>query len=217
MTRAVNNEVNINNGKSVAALFAEMKQELQDFVQTRVTMFKVELQEKVRMMKAAAPLAVIGAMLLLTAYLLFTLALVSLVFAFLPDNAYRWCIAFAAIGVLWLDSRRHCGLHGKTGTGSQRPAAQENRRSARRKTRCGFSLRSSRYERRTGGESRTARRRAAQSPAPDDLRVEGKDRRDPRATRPREKCSEHFAGVAAAAGVLALLVGYGVAGMFTRR
>jgi uncharacterized membrane protein YqjE len=102
MNRAVNNEVNINNGKSVAALFAEMKQELQDFVQTRVTMFKVELQEKVRIIKAAAPLAVIGAMLLLTAYLLFTLALVSLVFAFLPDNAYRWCIAFAAIGVLWL-------------------------------------------------------------------------------------------------------------------
>ena len=102
MNRAVNNEVNINNGKSVAALFAEMKQELQDFVQTRVTMFKVELQEKVRVMKAAAPLAVVGAVLLLTAYLLFTLALVSLVFAFLPDNAYRWCIAFAAIGLLWL-------------------------------------------------------------------------------------------------------------------
>jgi uncharacterized membrane protein YqjE len=98
----MNNEVNINNGKSVAALFAEMKQELQDFVQTRVTMFKVELQEKVRVVKAAAPLAVIGAVLLLTAYLLFTLALVSLVFAFLPDNAYRWCIAFAAIGLLWL-------------------------------------------------------------------------------------------------------------------
>ncbi|MFL6306451.1 MAG: phage holin family protein [Candidatus Sulfotelmatobacter sp.] len=102
MNRAVNNEVNINNGKSVAALFAEMKQELQDFVQTRVTMFKVELQEKVRVVKAAAPLAVIGAVLLLTAYLLLTLALVALVFALLPDNAYRWCIAFAAIGVLWL-------------------------------------------------------------------------------------------------------------------
>ena len=97
----MNNEVNINNGKSVASLFAEMKQELQDFVQTRVTMFKVELQEKVRVVKAAAPLGVIGAVLLLTAYLLFTLALVALVFAFLPDNAYRWSIAFAAIGVLW--------------------------------------------------------------------------------------------------------------------
>ena len=97
----MNNEVNINNGKSVASLFAEMKQELQDFVQTRVTMFKVELQEKVRVVKAAAPLAVIGAVLLLTAYLLFTLALVALVSAFLPDNEYRWSIAFAAIGVLW--------------------------------------------------------------------------------------------------------------------
>ena len=98
----MNNEVNINNGKSVAALFAEMKNELQDFVQTRVTMFKVELQEKAKVLKAAAPLAVIGAVLLLTAYLLFTLALVALVFAFLPENDYRWCIAFAAVGVLWL-------------------------------------------------------------------------------------------------------------------
>lgn len=102
MNRVINTEVNINNGKSVASLLAEMKQELLDFVQTRVTMFKVELQEKVRVVKAAAPLAVIGAVFLLTAYLLFTLALVALVFAFLTDNEYRWCIAFAAVGVLWL-------------------------------------------------------------------------------------------------------------------
>ena len=131
MNRAVNNEVNINNGKSVAALFAEMKQELQDFVQTRVTMFKVELQEKVRIMKAAAPLAVIGATLLLTAYLLFTLALVVVWYS-------RSCPTTPTAGASRVrrhrgplaDSRRHCGLYGKTGTGSQRPAAEENHRSA---------------------------------------------------------------------------------------
>lgn len=97
----MNNEVTINNGKNIATLLAEMKRELQDFVQTRIAMLKVELQEKVRVMKAVAPLAVVGALLLLTAYLLFTLALVALVFVFLPDNAYRWCISFAAIAVLW--------------------------------------------------------------------------------------------------------------------
>ena len=97
----MNDEVNINNGKNIATLLAEMKQELQDFVQTRFAMLKVELQEKVRVLKAAAPLAGIGALLLLTAFLLFTLALVALVFVFLPDNPYRWFLAFLAIAVLW--------------------------------------------------------------------------------------------------------------------
>jgi hypothetical protein len=34
---------------------------------------------------------------------------------------------------------------------------------------------------------------------------------------PARNVREHFAGIAAAAGALALLVGYGIAGMFTRR
>ena len=95
----MNNEVH--NGKNLTLLLAELKQEVQDFIQTRLTMLKVELQEKVRTLKAAAPLAVIGGLLLLTAFLLFTLALVALVFVFLPDNAYRWFLAFLAIAVLW--------------------------------------------------------------------------------------------------------------------
>jgi uncharacterized membrane protein YqjE len=91
----------IHNGKNLTVLLSEMKQEIQDFVQTRITMLKVELQEKLRVVKTAAPLAIVGVVLLLTAYLLFTLAIVALVFALLPDNAYRWCLAFAAVGVLW--------------------------------------------------------------------------------------------------------------------
>ena len=97
----MNHEVNINTGKSVAALISEMKQELQDFAQTRFTMLKVELQEKVRALKAAAPLALIGALLLLTAFLLFSLALVALIFAALPDSSYRWFLALLAIAVFW--------------------------------------------------------------------------------------------------------------------
>jgi uncharacterized membrane protein YqjE len=87
--------------KNLTTLLAEMKQELQDFVQTRVAMFKVELQEKVRVLKAAAPLAVIAAVMGLTAFLLFTLALVGLLFVFLPANEYRWCLAFLGIAILW--------------------------------------------------------------------------------------------------------------------
>ncbi len=92
---------NPNNGRSLAAIIAEMKEELKEFVQTRSRMLKAEVQEKFTALKIAAPLAGVGALLLGTAYLLFTMALVALVSALFRDNPYRWCFAFAAIAVLW--------------------------------------------------------------------------------------------------------------------
>jgi uncharacterized membrane protein YqjE len=92
---------NPNNGRSLAAIIAEMKEELKEFAQTRSRMFKAELQEKFTALKIAAPLAGVGALLLGTAYLLFTMALVALVAVLFKDNPYRWFFAFAAIAVLW--------------------------------------------------------------------------------------------------------------------
>ena len=91
----------ISNGRSLAAIITEMKEELKDLVQTRIEMFRTELQEKLKTLKIAAPLAGVGALLLGTAYLLFTMALVGLVVAFFRDNPYRWFFAFAAVAVLW--------------------------------------------------------------------------------------------------------------------
>ena len=90
-----------NNGRSLAAIVTEMKEELKDLVQTRIEMFRAELQEKLKTLKIAAPLAGVGALLLGTAYLLFTMALVGLVVAFFRDNPYQWFFAFAAVAVLW--------------------------------------------------------------------------------------------------------------------
>jgi uncharacterized membrane protein YqjE len=92
----------VQNGRNLTTLLSEMKDELKDFIQTRVAMFKAELQEKIGILKSAAPLAIAGILLLGTAYLLLTLALVGLVLAAIPDNPYRWAIAFAAVGLLWL-------------------------------------------------------------------------------------------------------------------
>ena len=91
----------ISNGRSLAAIITEMKEELKDLVKTRIEMFRAELQEKLKTLKIAAPLAGVGALLLGTAYLLFTMALVGLVVAFFRDNPYRWFFAFAAVAVLW--------------------------------------------------------------------------------------------------------------------
>jgi uncharacterized membrane protein YqjE len=91
----------IKNGRSLASTLAEMKIELLDFLDTRIELLKTELQEKGKILKAAAPLGALGALLLATAYLLFTLALVSLVVVAFQDNPYRWFFAFLIVAVAW--------------------------------------------------------------------------------------------------------------------
>lgn len=91
----------VHNGRSFGSILFDTKEELKQFVETRITMLKTELRENIKMLKTAAPLAAVGVTMLVTAYVLFTLALVGLVVAFLPTNPYRWAIAFAAVAVLW--------------------------------------------------------------------------------------------------------------------
>jgi uncharacterized membrane protein YqjE len=91
----------VNNDRSIGATLAEMKIELLDFLDTRIELLKTELREKGKILKAAAPLGGLGALLLGTAYLLFTLAVVSLVVVAFQDNPYRWFFAFLIVGFAW--------------------------------------------------------------------------------------------------------------------
>ena len=91
----------VKNGRSLASTLAEMKIELLDFLDTRIELLKTELQEKGKILKTAAPLGALGALLLATAYLLFTLALVSLLVVAFQDNPYRWFFAFLIVAVAW--------------------------------------------------------------------------------------------------------------------
>jgi uncharacterized membrane protein YqjE len=91
----------VNNGRNLSAVLNEMKEELKDFVQTRIAMLKTELREKLQTLKMAAPLAGAAIVLLGTAYLLLTMALVGLVVAFFAASPYRWFFSFLAVGILW--------------------------------------------------------------------------------------------------------------------
>src|SRR2546426_5204033 len=68
-----------NHGPSFGRVMAEIRDEIKDFVQTRVQMFKSELQEKISVWKAGAGLAAAAVVLLATAYLLLTISVVCLV------------------------------------------------------------------------------------------------------------------------------------------
>lgn len=89
------------NGRNLVDLLAEIKKEIRDFLQTRIAMLKTELREKSKNLKTAMVLAASGLLLLVTAYFLFTLALVGLILAAFPASPYRWFFAFLAVAVLW--------------------------------------------------------------------------------------------------------------------
>jgi uncharacterized membrane protein YqjE len=90
------------NERGVSAVLAAIKEELKESIDTRLQLFKRELKDKLAMMKVVGPLAAVAAVLIGTAYVLLTLALVGLVSALFAESPYRWCLAFLIVGVLWL-------------------------------------------------------------------------------------------------------------------
>ena len=87
--------------RTLAGLIVEIRDEIQEFLQTRVEMLKSECQETVRAFQAAAPLALLALVLLGSAYLLFTLALVGLIAVAFWNNPYHWFFAFLTVGAVW--------------------------------------------------------------------------------------------------------------------
>jgi uncharacterized membrane protein YqjE len=91
----------LNADRSLAAIVSEMKEQMQELVQTRLEMFKREMQEKLGRLKIAAPLAAAAVLLLMTAYLLITIALAAAVAAAFAGSPFRWFFGFGIVGVVW--------------------------------------------------------------------------------------------------------------------
>ena len=95
-----NQTVNFN-GRSFAGVVNEVKDELKEFLQTRIAMLKSELGEKMRTIKAAVPMLATAIVFLVTAYLLFTLCLVALISVAFYGNPFRWFLSFIIVAVLY--------------------------------------------------------------------------------------------------------------------
>lgn len=87
--------------KSVAEVLQDLKNELTDFVRTRVAMLVAEMREKAGAWKTALPLLVGGLVLALAAFGCITFALVALVAA-LVGGTFAWAIGGAATFALYL-------------------------------------------------------------------------------------------------------------------
>jgi len=95
------NHTETQNGRTLAAIVSEMKQELRDFAETRIQLFTREVKEKLGRLKVAAPLAAVAIILLGTAYLLITSAVVALIAIAFGGAAYRWVFAFGIVAIVW--------------------------------------------------------------------------------------------------------------------
>lgn len=89
------------NEKPMAEIFSEAKAEIVEFVQTRLKLLKEEIREKNARFKIAIPLFAVALILIGTAYLLFTAAVVALVAGLFEGSEFRWVYGLGIVGVAW--------------------------------------------------------------------------------------------------------------------
>ncbi len=87
--------------KSIATILSETKEELKQFVSTRVNMLKAEMDEKISRLKAVIPLAVVAALFLVSAWGVFTFALIALLHALFVPSVYAWLWASLIVALVY--------------------------------------------------------------------------------------------------------------------
>jgi len=90
------------NEKSIAAVLAETKDELREFVETRIAMLRAEIQEKISTWKYAIPMLVGSLAILLAAWTALTIALMAFIHTLFLPSAYAWSWAGLIVGVAYL-------------------------------------------------------------------------------------------------------------------
>jgi hypothetical protein len=90
-----------NNGRSVAEVMHEFREDLKEFVTTRIQMLRSELSEKVGAWKVGLPSMVIGVILLATAFLLFTAGLVSLIAPAFAGQPWGFAVSFFIVTAIY--------------------------------------------------------------------------------------------------------------------
>ncbi len=88
--------------RPLAGVVNELKDEAKGFLQTRIAMLQSEMRDKISAWKAAAPMIVIGAVLLITAWLMLSAALVAIIEVAFAGMAIGPFLALIIVGVPYL-------------------------------------------------------------------------------------------------------------------
>ena len=88
--------------KSIATVLTETKQEIVQFITTRVSILKAEMYEKITRIKSVVPLLGIALALLLGGFMALTFALIALLQVLFLPSAYAWLWAGLIVGGVYL-------------------------------------------------------------------------------------------------------------------
>jgi len=88
--------------KSIATILAETKDELKQFVTTRVSILKAEMDEKISRIKSVIPLAVVAVLFLLSGWMVLTFALIALLHSLFMPSVYAWLWASLIVTAVYL-------------------------------------------------------------------------------------------------------------------
>ena len=90
------------NEKSIGTVVSETKQELKEFIQTRIAIFRTEFAEKLRTWKYAIPMLLAALALFLAAWIVLTFAIVALLAGIFQPSPYAWLFGGLIVGVAYL-------------------------------------------------------------------------------------------------------------------
>jgi uncharacterized membrane protein YqjE len=80
----------VHNEKSLATILTETKDEIKQFINTRVNMLKMEIAEKVRKFKSVVPILFIALALLWAGWMALTFAVIALLHGLFMPSVYAW-------------------------------------------------------------------------------------------------------------------------------
>ena len=88
--------------KPLGEILTEFRDDLKQFIDTRIQLFKRELQEKWNRWKTAVPLLCVALVVVCTAWMVLTFGLVALVHAWFLPSAYAWLWGALIVGGIYL-------------------------------------------------------------------------------------------------------------------
>ncbi len=92
----------MNTEKSLGTVLTETKEEMKEFIETRLHLLRSEVTEKLRTWKYSVPLLLLGAGLLLLGWMVLTFALVALIRAWFLPSPYAWLWAGLIVSAAYL-------------------------------------------------------------------------------------------------------------------
>ena len=92
----------MNTEKSLGTVLSETKEELKDFIATRLQLLRSELKEKLDTWKYSVPTLLLAAALLMMGWVVMTFMFVALLRAWFMPSDYAWVWASLIVGGIYL-------------------------------------------------------------------------------------------------------------------